>query len=644
MLLIQRTVLLAAICGVWAFCGLPASHGASLTAAPPTAREALALEPTQPDIDYDRPQGAEIDKCQVVAAKDQGFNGWIVADANGHTLRMFLDNNNDRQIDQWSYYRDGIEVFRDVDSNFDGKADQYRWLGTAGIRWGEDRDQDGTVDAWKVISAEEASAEVVAALRDKNLERFTTILISESEIAALGLSEAQAADVRQRAARAAKDFAALAARQKAVPSDGKWIHFGAIRPGVIPQGTGGSTKDVTVYDSVTVVVDKGNDSTSQLAIGTLVQVPGGWRAIDLPEPIEAGQAIETGGIFFRASHRTTAGAANGTVSDFESTIDSELYAKYQEIDEKIQTATGAELARLHADRARLVAQFVETANNENERSTWIRQLADMTSGAYLNEEFPTGLQVLESFITNLEKTKAPEADRAYAEYRLVNSRFNRQLMSAKADQIDAVQKQFTTALIDFSKKYPQAEQAAEAMLQVALQFEFANDDDEAIEWYKRIVAQFATQPVSRKATGAIRRLESEGNTITLTGTTATGQPFRLESLVGKPVLIHYWATWCEPCKEDFAELKKMHDKYASKGLVIVGISLDREPDELNAYLKQNPLPWTQLYEPGELDSPLAEQLGIATLPTMLLIGSDGKVIDRAISAGQLDRAIGEEVE
>ena len=41
-----------------------------------------------------------------------------------------------------------IEVYRDVDANFNGKADLYRWLGTAGTRAGVDRDEDGQIDAW----------------------------------------------------------------------------------------------------------------------------------------------------------------------------------------------------------------------------------------------------------------------------------------------------------------------------------------------------------------------------------------------------------------------------------------------------------------------------------------------------------------
>ena len=48
--------------------------------------------------------------------------------------------------------QNGIEVYRDVDANFNEKADQYRWLATAGTRWGLDPNEDGVIDSWKMIS------------------------------------------------------------------------------------------------------------------------------------------------------------------------------------------------------------------------------------------------------------------------------------------------------------------------------------------------------------------------------------------------------------------------------------------------------------------------------------------------------------
>ncbi len=48
--------------------------------------------------------------------------------ADGSVLRTFADTNGDKKVDLWSYYKFGVEVYRDIDENHNGKADQYRWL------------------------------------------------------------------------------------------------------------------------------------------------------------------------------------------------------------------------------------------------------------------------------------------------------------------------------------------------------------------------------------------------------------------------------------------------------------------------------------------------------------------------------------
>ena len=68
----------------------------------------------------------------------------------------------------------------------------------------------------------------------------------------------------------------------------------------------------------------------------------------------------------------------------------------------------------------------------------------------------------------------------------------------------------------------------------------------------------------------------------------------------------------------------------------MGINLDSNPAELQAYLREERLAWPQMYEEGGLESRLAIELGILTLPTMMLIDRQGKVINRNIHIGELE--------
>src|SRR5262249_11882947 len=151
--------------------------------------------------------------------------GWVVRDASGQMLRKFLDTNGDDYVDQWSYYKDGVEVYRDIDSNFNKKADQFRWLNTGGSRFGIDANEDGKIDAWQSISAEEVTAELVAALRDRDRARFERLLLSTKELKALGLGKSKSELLARKLEAAAGAFAALAGQQKLITANTKWVSF-----------------------------------------------------------------------------------------------------------------------------------------------------------------------------------------------------------------------------------------------------------------------------------------------------------------------------------------------------------------------------------------------------------------------------------
>ena len=95
---------------------------APLPAAQPTVEYALGLKPYQQDIDYDQPTGDEASGATIKMEKEGGVTAWVVRDARGQILRSFADTNGDRVVDRWSYYRDGQEVYRDIDANFNRRS------------------------------------------------------------------------------------------------------------------------------------------------------------------------------------------------------------------------------------------------------------------------------------------------------------------------------------------------------------------------------------------------------------------------------------------------------------------------------------------------------------------------------------------
>jgi thiol-disulfide isomerase/thioredoxin len=609
--------------------------GSSAWAATPTVEQALKLMPTQKDVEIDTPRDAEAASATLKGEKMGNFSAWIVRDGADQMLRKFADTNNDNVVDQWCYYRDGIEVYRDIDANFNGKADQCRWLNTAGSRWGVDDNEDGKIDSWKSISAEEVSAEVVRALAEQDSARFARVLLTEGEIKSLGLGGDQTKELTDKISKAGKQFAEAARQQKVVGPKTTWIHFGGTRPGIVPAGTEGSSKDLLVYENVMAMVETAG-AHAQVQVGTLVRVGDTWRAVDVPR-VTADDKTEVAdaGFFFRspAAKGTagTAAAAAGLTANAQ-----QLLTELEKIDKQLAQAAPAQQPQLNAQRADIVEKLAEASTPED-RGQWLRQLADSISAAAQSGTFPAGVERLKTLYTRV----AGEQDTnlaAYIKFRYLTAEYGLSLQGEKPD-FAKIQTNWLENLKQYVADYPESPDAAEAMMQLGIAHEFAGEEEDAKKWYAQIKERFPNAAAAKKAAGAITRLDSVGQVIRLAGKTTANQTLDLTALRGKVVLLHYWATWCEPCVSDLGTIQQLHAKYASSGFAPVGVCLDSDPKTLGAFLQKNRLSWPQLYEPGALDGRLANELGILTLPTMLLIDRDGRVLNRNISIGELENEL-----
>ena len=118
----------------------------------------------------------------------------------------------------------------------------------------------------------------------------------------------------------------------------------------------------------------------------------------------------------------------------------------------------------------------------------------------------------------------------------------------------------------------------------------------------------------------------------------SGKKVSLSDYKGKAVVLDFWATWCAPCKVEIPWLTKLHDQYASQGLVVLGISEDDlDLDDKAALFKQK----REIAESaGKLginypvlidDAKVAEPYGgVDALPTTFYVDRNGKVVAATI--------------
>jgi cytochrome c biogenesis protein CcmG/thiol:disulfide interchange protein DsbE len=104
-----------------------------------------------------------------------------------------------------------------------------------------------------------------------------------------------------------------------------------------------------------------------------------------------------------------------------------------------------------------------------------------------------------------------------------------------------------------------------------------------------------------------------------------GKDVQLSQYRGKMVIVEFWATWCPPCKATIPELIAVQDKYAGKGLVVLGVSIDEGDNlrsKLSAFSKEHKINYPVLLGSEEV----SKAYGVMSIPATVLIGKDQKII------------------
>ena len=589
----------------------------------PSVEQALSFKPTQPGVDYAQPAEEDAASCRLEQLSGD-ISGWKLIDKNGQTLRVFADTNGDKAMDQWRYFKEGVEVYRDIDTNGNNKPDEYRWFNMSGSRWGLDKNEDQRIESWKRISAEEATAESFYALKTGDKSRFMALLLTAEEIDALDITDAQKKQLKGLIEKAVTDFEE-GVKAKVIARNAEYLQFNGDKPSAVPSDLGDG---IVAFENVSSFA-RVNETEMQLANGTLIQIGDAWKTLFCPQ-------VQTDAEHSIASIFLPGGAAAATVSSNVASAQKqqELIGAIEKIDAQLQQTTDlAQRSALHKQRASVVEKIAQSSVGED-RDMWYRQLADgLQLGAQLGE-LSDGADILAKFADKF-KAEGDENLAGYFSFRELMTRYYLGMAAPNADWAE-IQMKWYTGLEKFVEEYPNSPDSAEALFQLANTREMSGRESDAIKWYSQIVSKFPKSPQAAKSKGALYRLGCVGKQMQLRGETTNDKVLDIAKFVNYNVIVYYWNATSSTAQSDVLALKAAKEKFGSK-LQIIGVNLDNNPQLMNQFVENNKINWYQIDGKG-MDGPLACDMGIIT-PTMILIDASGKIVNRNLQARDLDSAL-----
>ncbi len=122
---------------------------------------------------------------------------------------------------------------------------------------------------------------------------------------------------------------------------------------------------------------------------------------------------------------------------------------------------------------------------------------------------------------------------------------------------------------------------------------------------------------------------------------AEGDTLSLHAIKGKVKIVDFWASWCGPCRKESSTLVKLYKNYQTRGLEIVGVSIDDKADAWKKAMFEDGMTWKALCDLKGSQSPVIPLFNIKSIPFTLVLDADNRIVAVNLRGKELEQKIEE---
>ena len=267
--------------------------------------------------------------------------------------------------------------------------------------------------------------------------------------------------------------------------------------------------------------------------------------------------------------------------------------------------------------------------------------------AYINVKDPTANQVtgtpsqdILSAYNAIGKEEGKEIDKIRNQYMVARQQNDKALMAKLFDQIGVINNKIFTQRKQFMASKMDTETAAFLLYKKRYNYPIM---DKLQEEYNRLGKNAKTSVFAQKVATRIQEMSEfvAGRVAPdFTLSTPTGDSLSMYAVKGKIKLLDFWASWCAPCRAENPHMIKLYEKYHNKGLVILGISLDHQPDAWKKAIADDKLTWNQVMDTKNIAHELYKLKN--GIPYVIILDENNVILASGLRGGdELEKKIAE---
>lgn len=266
------------------------------------------------------------------------------------------------------------------------------------------------------------------------------------------------------------------------------------------------------------------------------------------------------------------------------------------------------------------------------------------NGTYNNDE-------LTKFKVELQEVQREVQKKAMAFQKVNMDKMTKAQQTKDTAVINQMMKEYKVIQDPLSNKYTSyAENNPKSFLTVLITENLFNTQDVDFAKIKKIYNSLTSELKNTKQGKSIKEKLDNYDAVEVgkiapdfSAPSPDGKVISLKEAKGKVTIIDFWASWCAPCRQENPNVVALYNEFHSKGLNIIGVSLDQEgaAEAWKNAIAADKLTWFHISNLKHWQDPIAKKYNVRSIPATFILDSSGKIVAKDLRGEELKAKVKE---